>query len=312
MSPSLYDRLPYSPLLAQIVVIRRCNLSCGYCTEYDKTSRPVPVDVLEGRLARLRGLGTLTVSLVGGEPTLHPDLPRLVAACREQGFLRTGLITNGFLLCPDLIDQLNEAGLQEMQMSIDGVFANETTQKVLANLSKRLEWLSRFAHFHVTISAVLGACPPGEALDVLRAARELGFRPRVLLVHDNHGRVHLDSQELRVFRKIVRGLPILSMGLSGYHRRIVRDGSAPFKCRAGSRYLYVDEHGDVAWCSQTRELFSRPLAEYSMQDLRDQFRAYKPCHATCTLGCARFASDLDGWRGQNRPAAVQEPAGEYV
>ena len=43
MSRHIFSRFRYSPFLAQMVVIRRCNLSCGYCSEFDKTSDPVPV-----------------------------------------------------------------------------------------------------------------------------------------------------------------------------------------------------------------------------------------------------------------------------
>src|SRR5438552_7155520 len=129
VAPNIFFRLRYSPFLAQMVIIRRCNLSCGYCSEYDKSSDPVPVQVLEARLQKLKELGTFGISLTGGEPTLHPDLPRLIRKCRELRFLRTGMISNGFFLRPDTIEKLNEAGLQEMQISIDGVHANDTTQK---------------------------------------------------------------------------------------------------------------------------------------------------------------------------------------
>ena len=54
MSPGLLSRLRYSPFLAQMVVIRRCNLSCGYCSEFDKTSDPVPFEILETRLEKLK------------------------------------------------------------------------------------------------------------------------------------------------------------------------------------------------------------------------------------------------------------------
>ena len=40
---SWLDWLRYGPFLAQVIVTRRCNLSCGYCTEYDKTSNPFPL-----------------------------------------------------------------------------------------------------------------------------------------------------------------------------------------------------------------------------------------------------------------------------
>jgi len=296
--PGIFSRLGYSPFVAQMVIIRRCNLACGYCSEYDKVSQPIPFETLEKRLWKLKKLGTFGISLTGGEPTLHPALPDLIRRCRQLGFFRTGMISNGLLLRPELIQALNEAGLQEMQISVDGVKPNDTTQKVLVNLKKRLESLREHARFQVTVSGVLGACPPEEAEEVLRFAREMGFTPRVLLIHDNTGRLKLSNEEVKTFEKIVGQTPKTWMDFSSYRRQLVREGSAPFKCRAGSRYLYIDEFGKVNWCSQTRNVWSKDLMDYTAADLKEQFLRYKPCHATCTLGCARSASQVDNWRPQ--------------
>lgn len=297
--PSMAFRLRYSPLLAQMVIVRRCNLACGYCSEFDKTSQPVPFAILDAQLRRLKNLGTFGISLTGGEPTLHPDLPRLVRRCRELKFFRTGMITNGFFLKRELIEELNAAGLQEMQISIDGVQGNETTQKVLNNLRKRLEALRDHAKFNVTVSGVIGACPPEEAEEVVEFASEMGFTPRVLLVHDKHGQLKLSDAELQVYERIVKKLPKSWMDFSGYRKRLVRDGVSPFKCRAGSRYLYVDEFGRVNWCAQTRDVWSKPLLQYTLEDLREQFHTEKTCNVTCTIGCARSASQIDNWRAQS-------------
>src|SRR3989440_891398 len=183
--PNIFFRLRYSPFLAQMAIIRRCNLSCGYCSEYDKSSDPVPVQDLEARLQKLKELGTFGISLTGGEPTMHPELPRLIRTCRQLGFFRTGMISNGFFLRPELIGALNQAGLQEMQISIDGVNGNDTTQKVLTNLKKRLQWLCDHARFQVIVSAVIGACPPEEAEEIVSFASAMGFTPRILLIHDD-------------------------------------------------------------------------------------------------------------------------------
>ena len=297
-APGIFSRLGYSPFLAQLVIIRRCNLSCSYCSEFDKVSNPIPTEILQERLQKLKSLGTFGISLTGGEPTLHPQLPTLIRKCRKLGFFRTGMISNGFLLQPQLIEALNEAGLQEMQISIDGVEANDTTQKVLANLKKRLQWLREHARFRVIVSGVLGACPPREAEEVLSFATQLGFIPRVLLLHDSNGQLKPSNSEVKTFEKIVRQLPKTLVDFSNYRKRLVRRGSAPFKCRAGSRYLYVDEFGKVNWCSQTRSVWSKDLMDYTCSDLRQQFYQYKSCHATCTLGCARSTSQLDNWRPQ--------------
>src|SRR5580692_3063625 len=90
------------PILAQIVPIRRCNLDCGYCNEYDKTSEPVPLPTMLGRIDRLADLGTTIITLSGGEPTLHPDLDAIIRRIRQRNAIAT-LITNGLLLTPDRI-----------------------------------------------------------------------------------------------------------------------------------------------------------------------------------------------------------------
>ena len=53
---------------------------------------------------------------------------------------------------------------------------------------------------------------------------------------------------------------------------MIETGEAPFKCRSGSRYLYIDEFGSVHWCYQTRESFSKDLLAYTYADLRRAVR----------------------------------------
>jgi MoaA/NifB/PqqE/SkfB family radical SAM enzyme len=64
---------PDRPLVTHLVITRRCNLSCGYCFEYDKVSKPVPLDVLKVRIDHLAKLRSIFVTLTGGESLLHPD-----------------------------------------------------------------------------------------------------------------------------------------------------------------------------------------------------------------------------------------------
>src|SRR3954447_20496352 len=84
------------PILAHIIPMRRCNLSCTYCNEYDDFSKPVPVDAMYQRLDRLAELGTTIITISGGEPLLHPDLDLLIARVRSHGMI-AGMITNGYL-----------------------------------------------------------------------------------------------------------------------------------------------------------------------------------------------------------------------
>ena len=110
----------YNPLLAQVVVTRRCNLACGYCNEYDDVSPPVPTADLLARIDHLARLKTASITFTGGEPLLHPELDRVIRAARDHKMIVT-IITNGFRLTRDWIDRFNRAGLQGMQISIDNL-----------------------------------------------------------------------------------------------------------------------------------------------------------------------------------------------
>src|SRR5579872_301648 len=83
------------PILAHLIPIRRCDLSCAYCNEYDDHSKPVSIETLYERVDRLAALGTTIVTISGGEPLLHPDLDLLIAHIRRRGII-AGMITNGY------------------------------------------------------------------------------------------------------------------------------------------------------------------------------------------------------------------------
>jgi MoaA/NifB/PqqE/SkfB family radical SAM enzyme len=85
------------PLLAHIIPIRRCNLACEYCNEFDDFSKPVPTETMFQRVDKLAALGTSVITISGGEPLLHPELDQVIARIRQHGRI-AGMITNGYLL----------------------------------------------------------------------------------------------------------------------------------------------------------------------------------------------------------------------
>src|SRR5712692_10386410 len=95
------------PVLAHILPIRRCNLACAYCNEYDDYSKPVPLDVMRRRLDDLARPGTTVITLRGGEPLLHPEADDIIAHIRRRGII-AGMITNGYLLTAERIQRLNQ------------------------------------------------------------------------------------------------------------------------------------------------------------------------------------------------------------
>src|SRR3954453_7003509 len=143
------------PIMAHIIPIRRCNLSCAYCNEYDNFSPPVPLSVLVRRIEHLGTLRTGVITLSGGGPLLHPERDEIIRASPKNATL-AGMITNGYLLTAERIQRLNDAGLDYLQISIDNVMPDDVSKKSLKVLDKKLQLLAEHAEFHVNINSVVG------------------------------------------------------------------------------------------------------------------------------------------------------------
>jgi len=288
------------PILAQIVPVRRCNLSCTYCNEFDSTSPPVPLEEMLKRVGLLGRLGATVIVLSGGEPTLHPGLGAIVRAIRQQGAL-AGLITNGYLLTPERIQEFNAAGLDHAQISIDNLIPDETSKKSLKVLDRKLAWLAEHAEFAVTINTVLGGSSenPQDALHIAERARELGFLSTVGVLHDHNGQAwKLTPEQTAVYERILRFQDsIFSFAhYDRFQQNVIVGEPNEWHCRAGSRYLYICEDGLVHYCSQRRGRPGIPLEQYTQTDLDKEFRRHKPCEPYCTISCVHQTAMLDSFR----------------
>ena len=295
---------PSHPIVAQIVPIRRCNLDCAYCNEYDKTSAPVPLETMLRRIDKLAGLGTTIITLSGGEPTLHPDLDAIIRRIREHGAIAT-LITNGLLLTPDRIRALNRAGLDYLQISIDNLAPDEVSKKSLRVLERKLEWMARYGEFGVTINSVLGAGVrnPEDAIVVGRRARQLGFTSTVGILHDHSGQLQpLAPEHKNVydrFRHLKTGLFSFAH-FDHFQENIGRGLANDWHCRAGGRFLYICEDGLVHYCSQQRGRPGIPLENYTVDDIRREAARPKGCAPFCTISCVHQTAMLDDFREHPR------------
>lgn len=292
-------------VLAHLVPIRRCNLACGYCNEYDHSSSPVPIATLQARVDHLARLGTSVITISGGEPLLHPELGELVAHIRRRGMI-AGLITNGFLLSRQRILQLNEAGLDHLQISIDNVVPDEVSKKSLKTLEHRLQLLAQYAEFHVNINTVLGSGVrnPEDALVIARRAEQLGFSWTVGIIHDHGGRFKpLDERHRRVYYALQQLRRNSYSRFHAFQDDIVEGRTRQWRCRAGARYLYVCESGLVHYCSQQRGYPGVRLEDYTLEDLRREYRTAKSCAPGCTISCVNQVSLLDAWRAPQEPRA---------
>jgi MoaA/NifB/PqqE/SkfB family radical SAM enzyme len=290
------------PVLAQIIPARFCNLSCGYCNEYDKVSEPVPLEEMLRRIDHLGRLGTAMIGISGGEPLTHPDLDEIIRRMRRTGAI-AGMITNGYLLNEARIERLNRAGLDHIQISIDNLEPDEVSKKSLKVLDKKLVMLSEYAEFHVNINSVVGGGfkNPNDALVIGRRALELGFESTIGIIHDGSGQLKpLLPEEARVYFEMTHRRKTNYSRFDKFQEAIAQGRPNDWRCRAGSRYLYICEDGLVHYCSQQRGYPGVPLAEYTTADVKREFLTAKSCAPNCTIGCVHRISYIDHWRAPQR------------
>src|SRR5579862_4358450 len=300
------------PLLAHIIPMRRCNLACTYCNEFDDFSKPVPLEEMYRRIDKLGPLGTAVVTISVAEPLMHPELDDVIRRIRANDMI-AGLITNGYLLVAERIQRLNRAGLEWLQISIDNVNPDEVSKKSLKVLDKKLQLLAEHADFHVNINSVVGGGirDPQDALTVGKRAIELGFTSTVGIIHDGTGQLQPLAPAEREVYAAMRSMEKSSYAQINYFQDNIAHGKENhWRCRAGSRYLYICENGLVHYCSQQRGYPAKPLGEYTVADIRREFLTEKSCAPRCTVACVHQISYMDFWRAPQTPNPAPMPQQE--
>ena len=290
----LFDQ---KPLQCSLYVTDKCNLDCGYCTEYDN-SRPHPkLEDLKKWIKKIRDLGTMRIALVGGEPLVHPDIVELVRYCRELGFA-TSLTTNGFLLTRERLRQLEEAGLQVMQISVDRMTPSAITKKSFKTILPKLEYF-KDSKISLHITGVICADTLSESEAVLETGLSRGIPTEVRLVHADplqRFRVARGSKEELVkfidsmIERKRRGEKIhTSEAILQYQRSLLLNEPVEWTCAAGYKLFFVSAQGKFWECSMKHS--DKHIMDITPEDMLANYRK-KPCQEGCGVYCAVSASML--------------------
>jgi molybdenum cofactor biosynthesis enzyme MoaA len=293
-----------TPLEAQLIITRRCNLSCGYCTEYDHTSAPVPLTDLKDRIDAIHRLGVINISLLGGEPLMHPDLMEIIEYGSRHS--QVSMTTNGFLLKKEVIAQLNAAGLSNLQISIDALESDPSQyiQKSLNKLISKLELLKQYATFDVHANVVLCEATKDAFTETVNRIRAFGFYVSIGLIHNAQGQVQVQGSDyVKLWDQHFADRSSHTSLDYDYGRQLLQGQQPKWICRAGSRFLYIDEFGLTQYCSSQRSRLNKPITSYTRADLQAQFQEPKGCESGCSILCVYRDSMLD-----NQPLAMVKEA----
>ena len=290
----LFDR---KPLQCSLYLTDRCNLDCSYCTEYDNSKAHPKLEDLKLWIKKIRDLGTMRIALVGGEPLTHPNVVEIVRYCRELGFA-TSLTTNGFLLTRKLLKELEEAGLQVMQISVDRMTPSPITKKSFKTILPKLDYF-KDSKIRLHITGVICADTLPESKAVLETGLARGIPTEVRLVHaDPLSRFRVErgnKAELEAFidsmiERKRRGEKIhTNEVILQSQKSLLRNEPIEWTCTAGYKLFFVSAQGKFWECSMVHG--EKHIMDVTPEDLYANYRK-KSCQAGCGVYCAVSTSLL--------------------
>ena len=286
-------------------VTYRCNFRCQICDFWKQpheAGQELTVEEVRQVGRQLRRLGTMIISLGGGEPLVRPDLAELIRGLADSGHFPV-LITNGWFVDEPRARELSAAGLQEISVSVDYIDpARHDAQRGAPGAWERavraLELLNRLRtdrRRRVHMITVLMDDNLEDIEPLLKLSRELGVTYFVNLYSSGRGTKPPRPPDGEVTARLLelkRRYPEF-VSLSSYIERFDRaiaDGGIG-DCEGGALFLNVGSRGEVSRCIDTLD---QPAGNILTDDLGDivrrlgSIRAQKPC-AACWTSCRGFA-----------------------
>jgi hypothetical protein len=167
----------------------------------------------------------------------------------------------------------------------------------------------------VNINSVLGSgvADSEDALTVAHRAVDLGFTSTVGIIHDGNGQLQpLAEREQSIFDEIMALGKASFTRINRFQQNIARGLENQWRCRAGSRYLYICEDGLVHYCSQQRGYPGIALAKYTFEQRQREFLTKKGCAPRCTVSCVHQVAAMDSWRAPQTNDSSPTPGHETL
>jgi MoaA/NifB/PqqE/SkfB family radical SAM enzyme len=183
-------------------LLTKCNLSCRHCyiNPEQHGKGIVPLSKVESWLQVFSKIGkSVNVIFLGGEPTLHPDLPAAIQKARKLGFGSVTVDTNGYLF-NDILDRINPDEVEYFSFSLDGPDA-ETNDLIRGkgSFEKCISGIRRAVSggFHTSLIYTVSSTNIGELYRMPPLLRELGIKRFFIQVIGIRGK-SANGDELKV------------------------------------------------------------------------------------------------------------------
>ena len=160
-----------------LYVTEQCQLRCGHCYMGKRLERGMSLSFERASqiIAYCRRLGAEYITFLGGEPTLHPDLPKMIDYALESGYSQIMIDSNGLLV--DRIMKIPPEKLYCITISLDGA-TPETHEKVrgIGTYEKTIKSIRQLveAGYRVRLNCTIFQFNIHETQALLKFADEVG------------------------------------------------------------------------------------------------------------------------------------------
>jgi MoaA/NifB/PqqE/SkfB family radical SAM enzyme len=290
----VFDTKPWA---AHLYVTEQCNLDCHYCNEYDNSIPHPALADLEKWMAHIRELGVVRIGFQGGEPLKHPDIVALVRYAKSIRFSEVSMSTNGFLLTRELLAELEKAGLDKLQISVDRMTPIVSTRKSMKSILHKLDWFKE-SKIRLQVSGVLFKETLDEMGQVIDTCLDRGIPVHARVIHDDliNGRALRNSNSTDPLLRFIEKQEELkrngekirtSWNLFDYEKKMLLQEPLDWTCVAGYKYFFISSRGKFWLCSQVRT--ERDILDITREDLL-KYNEKKSCQAGCGVYCTAEAS----------------------
>lgn len=175
---SLYEDHKSQPVLTNLTVTNRCNLRCSYCflnagsTGYVYEPSLEELEKMIEQARKAKPVGSKSIQITGGEPTVRDDLFEIIDVADEKGFVHIQLNTNGIAIAEseEYAERIAESPVNTIYLSFDGV--SEGTNPWIEQNKQTIENLRKAGFKSVVLVPVLSQDNIEEAGDIVRFAQE--------------------------------------------------------------------------------------------------------------------------------------------
>ncbi len=136
------------PIIAYLFTEFKCNVDCHYCWSFNNKTKGMTEETARHAIDWLHSIGNRVLALMGGEPLLRPDLIHKVVYYAAKKDFFVYLPTNGYLMKPDVLDRLGDAGVANINLAIDCVVEKPGLPKALNRIQKNFDHMVKRKHYY--------------------------------------------------------------------------------------------------------------------------------------------------------------------